>query len=346
MVTRLRGKRFKGGRKLLEIRKNLMLVVPAHNEFECIQELIERIDFISRELKARNIHLTLFLIDDASTDQTWSVVSEIGSKSFDIFAKQLPIDVGHQQALWEGLIEFSDEFDALVFMDADLQDPPETILDFVNTWLTKSCDLVVGVRENRKSDNVLKRTTANLFYRFMNIFSNKEQGLKIKNAGDFRLIDKSIVKSLLGVANLSGLTPLRFLTLSISKKVEFVYYIRPKRYAGSSKYGPRAMLSLAFQSIRRGGQLTHRVLQLFSLISGLSSVGLLLIISIQKFALGKQTLSGWFSLVLLLLLSVFVQSTMLLLLSFELKNIQNSIVIPRSNISNSVKLNRLHFNAK
>jgi glycosyltransferase involved in cell wall biosynthesis len=331
---------------LPKLTKKLMIVVPAHNEFECMEQLIGRIDFVSRELKAINVEVTLFLVDDASTDQTWRAISEIGSKSFDIFAKQLPIDVGHQQALWEGLIEFTDEHDALVFMDADLQDPPETIIDFVNTWLRESCDLVVGVRENRRGDGTLKRMTAMLFYKFMNIFSAKKQGKKIKNAGDFRLIDKSIVKSLLSVANLSGLAPLRFLTLSISKKVEFVYYVRPERYAGSSKYGLREMLSLAFQSIRRSGQFTHRVLQLFSLMSGLGSIGLLIFLTIQKFLFGQQTLPGWFSLALLLLLSLFVQSTMLLLLSLELKGVQNSIVTPRSNISNSVKLNRLFIYAK
>ena len=318
-----------------------MLVVPAYNERECLPELFNRLGFVATNLKSRKIDMTLVLVDDSSSDGSDVYLGSLGKLNYDIIWKRLSCNVGHQQALWEGLDEFDDNFNALIFMDADLQDPPEVICDLVSHWLDDWRDLIIAVRSDRKSDTFFKRFTSKHFYSLMNLFTEGTKRRHLYNAGDFRLLDKSLVIALKAYRRRSGLSPLRFLTMEISCCVGVVHFIRAKRFAGKSKYGLIDMLRLGFESVYKSGHAANRILQMFSISTGLGSFVITVFLLVNRFFYESKTSPGWISLSLLSLTAIFIQSTLLLILSSELKAIRKAISVPRVFVSESSKTIRI-----
>ena len=321
----------------------LMIVVPAFNEQECLPELIKRIDSTALLLKNEKFDLTLVVIDDCSTDNSWEILQNSKTEQLTIVGIRLACNVGHQQALWEGLLEFGPEYSALIFMDADLQDPPEVIPSMLRIWKNNPCDLVVAVRSDRGVDSRFKRISSSLFYSVMSFFSESTQRKNMHNAGDFRLIDKSIAQSLQSLSNKNELATLRFLTIEVAKKIETVSFVRGERFGGDSKYGLPQMFKLAANSVLQSRHLSHRVLQFFSIVTGLSSLILAAYIVSEKYLKNQTTFPGWLSLTIISLSGIFIQSTLLLLLSSEVRGIRKSLSLPRSSITNSLKSKRFEI---
>ena len=191
---------------------------------------------------------------------------------------------GHQNALLAGLITVKDYCDAAISLDADLQDDINVIDEFINKF-NSGCDIVYGVRSERKTDTIFKRTTAQGFYKVM-----KSLGVDIVyNHADYRLMSKRALEELEGFEEvnlfLRGIVPL------IGFKSDVVLYERNERYAGESKYPLRKMISFAFEGITSFSVKPIRVILTIGVIMFISSVIALLYFIIIWMA-GK-TVQGW-----------------------------------------------------
>lgn len=224
----------------------LAIVVPCYNEEDVFkitsQTLREVLDDLVKKNKIARNSFILF-VNDGSQDRTWELIEEEHTAYPDqVCGIKLAANVGHQFALTAGLLTAMDMCDITVSIDADLQDDVSVIEEMIDKF-HNGCDIVYGVRRERKTDTFFKRSTAQAFYKLMNLM-----GVKIiYNHADFRLMSKRAVKefSKYKEANLflRGIMPL------IGCQTDTVYYNRKERAAGESKYPFKKMLALAFNGI-------------------------------------------------------------------------------------------------
>ena len=185
----------------------------------------------------------ILFVNDGSKDKTWELIEEEHNKfPTEVRGVKLAGNVGHQFALTAGLITAKDMSDVTVSIDADLQDDVAVIEEMIDKF-HDGCDIVYGVRKERKTDTFFKRFTAQSFYKVM-----KWMGVKtIYNHADFRLMSKRAVEEFSKYQEtnlfLRGMMPL------IGYKTDSVYYDRKERVAGESKYPLKKMLALAFNGI-------------------------------------------------------------------------------------------------
>ncbi|MCM1045454.1 MAG: glycosyltransferase family 2 protein [Candidatus Gastranaerophilales bacterium] len=224
----------------------LAIVVPCYNEEEVLKiaskALREVLDDLIRKEKIAEDSFILF-VNDGSKDRTWELIEEEHRACPErVWGVKLAGNVGHQFALTAGLITAKDLSDVMVSIDADLQDDIEVIEEMIDKYHA-GCDIVYGVRRERKTDTFFKRTTAQGFYKVMDLMGVKT----IYNHADFRLMSKRAVEqfSLYKETNLflRGMMPL------IGYQTDMVYYDRKERVAGESKYPLKKMLALAFNGI-------------------------------------------------------------------------------------------------
>lgn len=224
----------------------LAIVVPCYNEEEMLpisshtlQEELERLIQLN---KVSPDSFVLF-VDDGSKDKTWELItSEHDSNPGRVFGLKLAGNVGHQYALTAGLLTAAQCSDVTISIDADLQDDIAVFEEMIDKYLSGT-DIVYGVRNNRKKDTFFKRTTAQGFYRIMELMGVKT----IYNHADFRLMSKRAVLHF-GEFKESNLY-LRGIIPMIGYRTDSVYYERKERQAGVSKYPIKKMLALALEGI-------------------------------------------------------------------------------------------------
>ena len=233
----------------------LSVVAPVYNE----QELIE--EFYSRVSKAlTGFHFELVLVDDGSSDGTSAILGRLASTDPRVHVVYLSRNFGHQTALTAGLDHARG--DAVVMLDADLQDPPELIPRMVDHWRA-GCDVVYAVREHREGESYFKLTTARWFYK---LFDRLTQVQLQHNSGDFRLLDRRPLNALLAMRERSRF--LRGMTVWVGYRQAAVPYRRDPRYAGETKYTLPKMLRFSLDAIF---SFSHRPLQLATLLGFLVS---------------------------------------------------------------------------
>lgn len=224
----------------------LAIVVPCYNEEEVLKiaskALREVLDDLVRKGKIGQDSFILF-VNDGSKDRTWELIEEEhAAYPRQVFGVKLAGNVGHQFALTAGLITAKDMSDVTVSIDADLQDDVTVIEEMIDKFHAGN-DIVYGVRKERKTDTFFKRTTAQGFYKVMELMGVKT----VYNHADFRLMSKRAVEhfSQFKETNLflRGMVPL------IGYQTDCVYYDRKERVAGESKYPLKKMLALAFNGI-------------------------------------------------------------------------------------------------
>ncbi len=225
--------------------KRLMIIVPCFNEQEVFENTITQLsnllfDLIKKQKVAKNSGI--MFVDDGSSDDTRRLIKEAYEKYNHIYAVNLAGNVGHQNALVAGLETAADLCDVTVTIDADLQDDISVIEEMVDKF-NNGCDIVFGVRNNRKTDSFFKRVTANAFYKTMKWLGAKT----VDNHADFRLLSSRAVKALLCYEERNLF--LRGLVTRLGYKTDCVYYSRQKRMAGKTKYPFRKMLSFAVEGI-------------------------------------------------------------------------------------------------
>ncbi|MDI3337226.1 glycosyltransferase family 2 protein [Defluviimonas aestuarii] len=216
----------------------ISVIVPCYNEEEVILYTHER---LTNVLGGAGLNYEIIYVDDGSSDLTALKLRDIQSGTDNIGVVRLSRNFGHQVAVTAGL-DYA-EGDAVVLIDADLQDPPELIPDMVNKW-REGFDIVYGVRTTREGETAFKLWTAKAFYRFINLLSEVPLPL---DAGDFRLIDRRAADALRLMRERHRM--IRAMTSWVGFNQTALPYEREKRFAGVSKYPLRKMILLALDGV-------------------------------------------------------------------------------------------------
>lgn len=268
---------------------DLYIVVPCYNEEEVLHETNHRLAALLESLeKEGSIRAgSILYVDDGSHDHTWELVEEFAASGSPVKGLKLAHNVGHQQALWAGLEYAATHADAVVSIDADLQDNVESIREMVD-YFNKGIDIVYGVRRERRTDSFFKKTTAQLFYHLMSNLG----GEIVYNHADFRLMSRQAVKALMSYPERNLF--LRGMVCSMGYPSAMVYYDREKRFAGESKYPFSKMLSFAVDGITSFSVRPLRYIVLLGLLFILISI-VAIIYGFLSYLEG-DTIPGWTSL--------------------------------------------------
>lgn len=218
--------------------KLLSLVVPAFNEEEAMEQSFER---TYRAMSSIGYPFEIIYIDDGSRDRTWEIISRLAREHEEVKALRFSRNFGHQLAVTAGMDEAKG--DAVIIMDADLQDPPEVIADMVKAW-EQGADIAYGKRMHRKGETAAKKFTAWCYYRLLNMMSSYPIPL---DTGDFRLLDKAVADEFKVLREHNRF--LRGMSAWLGYNAVPVEYVREERCAGKTKYTLKKMLRLAADGI-------------------------------------------------------------------------------------------------
>lgn len=222
------------------IRQRLLsIVVPVFDESEVVATFYDRTRAAMESLDSTSYEIVF--VDDGSKDDSCEKMVEIANRDDHVRVIKLSRNFGHQVAITAGIDAAMG--DAVAVIDADLQDPPEVIKQFVEKWL-EGYDVVFGVREKREGETRIKLFTATLFYRILKALTNIEIPVDV---GDFRLMSRRVVEQLKGIRERDRF--IRGLVSWIGFKQTGVYYWRDKRHAGTTKYPFRKMLRFALDGL-------------------------------------------------------------------------------------------------
>jgi len=217
---------------------NISVAVPVYNEIESLPQLYDRVKAVLDDLGEP---WELILIDDGSTDGSSEWIEAISEEDPRVRPVIFARNFGHQIAVTAGM-DFS-QGRAVIIMDADLQDPPEVILDLVAKW-HEGYEIVCAVRTEREGETWFKKTTAALFYRLINRITDVEIPL---DTGDFRLMDRQAVDALSQMRERHRFP--RAMAAWVGFRQTGVPYKRAARFAGETKYPFQKMLRLALNAI-------------------------------------------------------------------------------------------------
>ena len=232
----------------------LSIVAPMHNEAENIPEFYSRVKKVLDEI---NVTYEIICINDASTDSTLDELLKLNKKDHNVRIINFSRNFGKQAALTAG-IDFSTG-EAVIPIDADLQDPPELIPKLMTKW-KEGYDIVYATRELREGESWFKRGTSFLFYRVI----AKLVDIDIpKDTGDFRLLNRTAVETLKKLKERNRL--MQGLFQWIGYRQTAIFYKRHKRNAGKPKQGYRKLWNLALSGITSFSNLPLQ----FATVSGL-----------------------------------------------------------------------------
>ncbi len=267
----------------------LFVVIPCYNEEEVLCEtaarLKNKIEILMRQGKISSDSQIVF-VNDGSKDKTWDLITKLHREDNLYRGINLTRNRGHQNALLAGLMTVKSEADMVISMDADLQDDIDAMDEMVKKYLD-GCDIVYGVRSNRKKDSFFKRFTAEGFYRLM-----KTLGVEtVFNHADYRLMSK---RALDGLAEFKEVNLfLRGMIPMIGYRTDTVFYERAERFAGKSKYPLKKMISFAFEGITSLSTKPIRMIAWLGFLVFFVSIVMLIYIVCRFFA--GDTVTGWAS---------------------------------------------------
>jgi dolichol-phosphate mannosyltransferase len=260
----------------------LTVVVPCFNEQETIAETHRRLSESLSELD--DLDFEIVYVDDGSKDSTPEILREIQSSEAAVRVVRLSRNFGHQIAVTAGLEHARG--DAVVLIDADLQDPPEVIHEFVKAW-RDGADVAYGVRAEREGETAFKLATASAFYRLINRLSDTPIP---RDTGDFRLMDRRVVDAFLQMPERA-----RFVRGMVSWtgfRQEAVRYRRAPRFAGETKYPLGKMLSFATDGILSFSYVPLRLATWMGfLTAGLALIGVIYALVVRL--LTDDWVRGW-----------------------------------------------------
>ncbi|BAL69514.1 putative glycosyltransferase [Streptococcus mutans LJ23] len=267
----------------------LFIVIPCYNEEEVLPitapEFLKKLNEL---VKANRIHQDskILFVDDGSKDSTWEKIMEFSFDYSQIIGIRQSRNRGHQNAVYAGLMESKDRADITISIDCDGQDDINA-MDKMIAEYEKGSEIVYGVRSDRETDTFFKRTTAQSFYKIMELMGVES----IYNHADYRLVSSRVLKEFANFKEvnlfLRGMFPL------VGFKSTSVYYKRFERIAGESKYPISKMLNLAFEGIT---SLSVKPIRLVtSLGIFVSAISFLIIIWIFIAYFTNKTVSGWAS---------------------------------------------------
>jgi polyisoprenyl-phosphate glycosyltransferase len=276
-------------------KKQLSAVVPCFNEVENIGELVRRLAAVCEQCVGVNYEL--ILINDGSTDNTWSEILRLSKERPQIVGVDLARNHGHQLALTAGL--FLARGERILIMDADLQDPPELLPEMMQR-LDSGADVAYGQRLHREGESWFKKSSASLFYR---IVARLADAPIPADTGDFRLMRREVLDVLLAMPEQHRF--IRGMVAWIGFRQVPVLYRRNARPAGTTKYPLGKMVAFAIDAITGFSAAPLRL----SLYVGIGSVFIAFLLggySIWQWFIG-ETVPGWTSITIIILAFASVQ---------------------------------------
>jgi polyisoprenyl-phosphate glycosyltransferase len=293
-------------------RPQLSIVVPCFNEEACLDQLHERLT--GAACAAVGDDYEIMLINDGSRDSSWPAMQRIASADPHVVAVNLSRNHGHQLALTAGLDLCRGA--TILVIDADLQDPPELLAGMLETMRSQGADVVFGVRRSRKGETAFKRATAHGFYRLLSRATEVDIPL---DAGDFRLMSRRALDALLAMPEQA-----RFIRGMVAwigfKQVPFVYD-RQQRIAGVTKYPLGKMVRFALDALTGFSSAPLKLASHAGM--WLVAASLLLIIYIAYAWLTGQSIQGWTSLMLIVVVLGAVQMFVLALMGEYIGRLYN-----------------------
>jgi len=275
------------------------IVVPVFNEELVVAESYKRLKKVMDGLKE---HYEIVFVNDGSRDKTALMVGKICEADKNIRFIDFSRNFGHQTAVTAGM-DYA-EGEAIIVIDADLQDPPEFIPKMIEKW-KEGYDVVYGRRSERKGDTFFKKVTAAMFYRFLRKMTDVDMPV---DAGDFRLIDRKVCEALKLVNERNRY--IRGLISWLGFKQIGLEFSRDKRFAGETKYPLKKMIKFAFDAIT---SFSYKPLKLASYtgvgLSILSFIYLIVILYLRLFT--DKTIQGWTS---ILAVNLFFNGIVLIIL--------------------------------
>ena len=244
------------------------IVAPCYNEQQTLPELYRRIKEV---MDQTGESWELVLINDGSADRTAELMSELNATDSRVHYIDFARNFGHQIAVTAGM-DYA-QGDAVVLIDADLQDPPELILEMIEKWKA-GYQVVYAVRSERKGESWFKLFTAKAFYRLIFRITDVEIPL---DTGDFRLMDRKVVEAMKQMKEKHRF--IRGMTSWVGFKQTGVEYVRQERFAGETKYPIRKMLKFAMNAITGFSYLPLQLATYLGfIIAGLSAVGVIAVV--------------------------------------------------------------------
>lgn len=269
----------------------LNIVIPCYNEEAVLMETNRQLVGLIGTWISKGIlnDCRIMYVDDGSKDRTWEIIEGLQKESSYVHGLKLAHNVGHQHALWAGLMQSVGKCDAAVSIDADLQHDIRSIEEMVTAY-RHGCEVVYGVRNDRVTDSAFKKKTALGFYRLM-----QKMGVDlIPNHADFRLLGSKALEALSHYPERNLF--LRGMVRTLGFKEKVVHFECHDRFAGESKYTLRKMVNFAIDGI------TSFSVQPLRMIALLGFIVLILALIAGVYALvayfcGK-TIQGWTSILL------------------------------------------------
>ena len=290
----------------------LSVVIPCYNEEPCLERLHERITSAARGSVGDDYEVVL--INDGSRDASWQIMQRIAAEDAHVVAVNLSRNHGHQLALTAGLDICRG--DRILIIDADLQDPPELLADMLKAMRKDEADVVYGVRQSRAGETPFKRATAHGFYRLLSRATDVDIPL---DAGDFRLITRRALDALLAMPEQA-----RFIRGMVAwlgfKQVAFPYD-RQERLAGETKYPLGKMIRFALDALTGFSSAPLKLASHAGLLLSLSS--LLLLGYIAYGWMAGQSIQGWTSLMLVVVVLGAMQMFVLALMGEYIGRLYN-----------------------
>jgi polyisoprenyl-phosphate glycosyltransferase len=292
----------------------LSIVVPCFNEQECLTELHSRLSAAAKASAGDDYELVL--INDGSKDETWPMMRALAEADPHVLAINLSRNHGHQLALTAGLDLCRGE--TILIIDADLQDPPELLADMLATMEREKADVVYGVRRARAGETRFKRATAAAFYRLLARATEVDMPV---DAGDFRLMSRRSLDALLAMPEQARF--IRGMVAWIGFKQVPLLYDRKERFAGTTKYPLRKMVSFALDALTG---FSSAPLKLASHAGLWLAAGSLLIVLyiLYAWAIGRS-IPGWTSLMLVVVVLGAIQMFVLGMLGEYIGRLYNEV---------------------
>ena len=261
----------------------ISIVVPMYFEEEVAQECYNRITAV---MNSNHYNYELVFVNDGSTDRTLEILEQLAMNDNRTKVISFARNFGHQIAVTAG-IDYA-KGDAIVIIDADLQDPPEVIPELVNKWL-EGFDVVYAKRKKRKGETLFKLLTAKYFYKFLNYMSDIDIP---KDTGDFRLIDRKVAAVFRKMTEKNRFVRGMFSWIGFTQT--YIEYERDERFAGETKYPFKKMIKFASDGIIAFSSKPLKLVMTLGTASVLVSI-IVLLYSILTRLFGHEVQPGWAS---------------------------------------------------
>ena len=268
--------------------KKISLIIPMYYEEEVVEQCYNRVKTVLDGLD--NYDYEIICINDGSKDKTLEILERLAKNDDKLKVISFSRNFGHQAAVTAGLRNVTG--DAIVIIDADLQDPPELIPDMLKLW-EQGNEVIYGKRKTREGESHFKLFTAKMFYKILNSLSDVEIP---KDTGDFRLVDRKVVDTINKLPEHNKFLRGLFSWVGYNQK-EFDYE-RQERFAGKTKYPLKKMLKLAADGIISFSTKPLKILGMVGIFCVIISVLSIIYALVSYFFKLNQLSAGWTSIMI------------------------------------------------